>query len=492
MTHSAIIYTDGGARPNPGFAGWGAHGYLYINEKSQAVKINGHQLTTTGYKLIKDVLNNEDPLTVTDYFDFFGSLLVETTNNAAEILAFIETLNRLLTVEEIIDNIIIYTDSDYVKKGIKIGLPIWNKRNWIKSDGNPVANSNHWKQLESILNIYKERNIPIDVHWVKGHNSNFGNQTADLLATIAISYSKDKILFQNFAITTAKNYWKKVIIKHPFITHRRLYFNSLFEYHKPGQYFLADPGDSKDSSIGRRMPDTAYSLIRLAEPDTIIETVLEHQAVVSKNINSILMLRIDKLYRPDIYSYLDKYKGQALTLNSSSGISLNFVDNTSITVEQNPPGLCLRAIEHSALLEELLECFLIDNGQPSSARTSIKNQTYHDITNYFYSINTADVKETANKKYLLKPEITTAIKNISVAITINISKEHILLNSNISLLFGIDIPSRNSLKKIEDLNPQIFIMTWQESDNSFRYCSIIVIKDAIGIWSNFFSNQVFF
>ena len=27
--YGVVIYSDGGARPNPGYGGWGIHGYLY-------------------------------------------------------------------------------------------------------------------------------------------------------------------------------------------------------------------------------------------------------------------------------------------------------------------------------------------------------------------------------------------------------------------------------------------------------------------------------
>jgi hypothetical protein len=54
------------------------------------------------------------------------------------------------------------------------------------------------------------------------------------------------------------------------------------------------------------------------------------------------------------------------------------------------------------------------------------------------------------------------------------------------------MPPRNNLKKIEGLNPRVYLITWRESQQSIRYATVIVTDVGYGIWSNFFADRIFF
>jgi ribonuclease HI len=140
MKH-VYIYTDGACRGNPGPGGWGA--LLRCGETE------------------KTLLGAEK----------------DTTNNRMELLAAIKALEALqqpCTVE-------LYTDSQYVQKGISEWLPGWKKRNWIKADKKPVKNADLWRELEKEANRHK-----VSWHWVKGHSGHPENDLADALANQAI------------------------------------------------------------------------------------------------------------------------------------------------------------------------------------------------------------------------------------------------------------------------------------------------------------------
>lgn len=489
---AVVVYTDGGARPNPGHAGWGAHGYVYSREGMQKslTKTKNNIITANGYKKIAPEPEDEPeiPIDLLHYIDFFGAMDGEATNNAAEVTAILKVLQHFSNESALI-KIIIFTDSDYARKGVLVGIPIWKKKDWKKSDGAFISNINEWKKIAELLEYYAMKDINIEIHWVKGHSENYGNHLADLLATIGICYSKEQLYQSIFTTTPAKNYSKVVIERHPFISHRRLYFNSGKEGHLPGEYFLADPGHL-DAAIGRRLPDASYSLIRLRKPDDIIEILINRQCTLAQITNAIILLRIDKIYQPDIYKYIVEYGGYVAIKESKNSLGLNFIDGTQLTIEQNPPGLCLRAVEHSAMLNELLNCYIANkiNTQPPDAVSFLKE--YHDVTSFFYDeieiINNKKIKET---KVVLKSEFGTASKEVIINLTIKDNNSP--CNIAIHLLFGIDLLSRNAMKKIEDRDPKIHIITWKESLSSYKYCTIIEVNDAIGIWSNFFSSQVF-
>ena len=133
------IYTDGACSGNPGPGGWGV--LLQYGSKEKTLK-------------------GGDP---------------NTTNNRMEMMAAIkaiEAVNETYTGE-----LILWTDSTYVMKGITEWVHGWKKKNWIKSDKKPVVNTDLWKVLDK-LNSQKN----IQWNWVKGHAGVEGNERADELA----------------------------------------------------------------------------------------------------------------------------------------------------------------------------------------------------------------------------------------------------------------------------------------------------------------------
>ena len=143
-------YTDGACSGNPGVGGWGA---VLLAEKNN--------------KIIKRK-------------EISGGL-VDTTNNQMELIAAIETLKALKKYTEIC----IFTDSNYVKKGITEWLPSWKKNNWKTSSKKEVKNRKLWEELEELVNRNK-----VDWLWVKGHAGNIENERADFLAREEINKMK--------------------------------------------------------------------------------------------------------------------------------------------------------------------------------------------------------------------------------------------------------------------------------------------------------------
>ena len=131
------IYTDGSSLGNPGSGGWAA--LLIYNEKQKT--INGS--------------------------------CKNATNNQMELTAAIKGLEALKEKCEIE----LYTDSQYVKKGITQWIYNWKKNNWYSSSKNPVKNSDLWQKLD----ILNNKHI-VNWHWVKAHNGNKLNELVDQLA----------------------------------------------------------------------------------------------------------------------------------------------------------------------------------------------------------------------------------------------------------------------------------------------------------------------
>jgi ribonuclease HI len=137
-----VIYTDGACSGNPGPGGWGA---IILDEEKNETNISGREKNTT--------------------------------NNRMELMAPIMALRKIKKVSEVI----IYTDSTYLKNGITIWIKKWEKNNWKNTNKKPVKNKDLW----IILNELSKEQI-IDWRWVKAHAGNKYNEIADKLATEAI------------------------------------------------------------------------------------------------------------------------------------------------------------------------------------------------------------------------------------------------------------------------------------------------------------------
>ena len=131
------IYTDGSCLNNPGNGGWAA----IINTNGEVKKISGS---------VKD-----------------------TTNNKMELMAPIKALQEIKEIEQIE----IYTDSQYVRLGITDWVHKWIKNNWQTSKKEPVKNKELWVQLHKLNNSYNVKWI-----WVKAHAGDILNEEVDLLA----------------------------------------------------------------------------------------------------------------------------------------------------------------------------------------------------------------------------------------------------------------------------------------------------------------------
>lgn len=140
MKH-VTIYTDGACRGNPGPGGWAA-----------LLQCQGQEKTLLG----------AEP---------------NTTNNRMELMGAIAALDALKE-HCLVD---LYTDSQYVQKGISEWIVGWERRGWKRADKKPVKNLDLWQQLALLAKQHTVR-----WHWVRGHSGHVENERVDQLANEAI------------------------------------------------------------------------------------------------------------------------------------------------------------------------------------------------------------------------------------------------------------------------------------------------------------------
>jgi len=100
----------------------------------------------------------------------------DTTNNRMELQAVIEGLTALKSAS-LVD---LFSDSQYVLKGLKEWMPQWKKRGWRTADKKPVKNQELWERLDELKGAHEIR-----FHWIKGHNEHPENERCDQLAVRA-------------------------------------------------------------------------------------------------------------------------------------------------------------------------------------------------------------------------------------------------------------------------------------------------------------------
>jgi ribonuclease HI len=105
----------------------------------------------------------------------------DTTNNRMELQAVISALMALKRKDPS-QKAMVYTDSQYVQKGITEWIHKWKQNNWRTSDKKPVKNQDLWLKLDTLT-----EELSVGWKWVKGHAGNFYNERCDLLAQRAIA-----------------------------------------------------------------------------------------------------------------------------------------------------------------------------------------------------------------------------------------------------------------------------------------------------------------
>jgi ribonuclease HI len=100
----------------------------------------------------------------------------DTTNNRMELMGVIAALKALKAKESRPKLVTVYTDSQYVQKGMTEWLSLWKAKGWKNSDKEPVRNRDLWERLDALSAEFTVKWI-----WVKGHAGNVFNERCDAL-----------------------------------------------------------------------------------------------------------------------------------------------------------------------------------------------------------------------------------------------------------------------------------------------------------------------
>ncbi|MHC4976175.1 MAG: ribonuclease HI, partial [Planctomycetota bacterium] len=141
-TSRVELHTDGACSGNPGPGGWAF--ILHHPATGKRIERSGGEL--------------------------------DTTNNRMELTAVIEGLGALTRPTEVD----VYSDSQYVLKGLNEWLDGWKAKGWKNSQKKPVKNRDLWEKLDVLRDEHT-----LDYHWIRGHSEHPENERCDQLAVEA-------------------------------------------------------------------------------------------------------------------------------------------------------------------------------------------------------------------------------------------------------------------------------------------------------------------
>ncbi|HEX9135750.1 MAG TPA: RNase H family protein, partial [Nitrospirota bacterium] len=317
-----ILHTDGSCIPNPGDGGWGMHGFAYSTQPPKKGSGNAdYYVTNEGYveKTMLDAhRKGENPYANLDesklkegtigildrymesyevtpmfYIDGFGPAPLDparmkSTNNGAELYALIMALEYCQ--RENIRTIQIYADSEYTLDGWNKVLPLWAKNGWRRRDGNEIQNKLLWQRAWTLKNEMKDFNI--HASWLPGHSIFLGNIMADMNANLGKNMTVAAVAEPIIKKAEAQGYWKVgEVDKHPLMVHQKLFFNGDVSHHEPGTYYMG--AVDKDLGLfGKRLSDTSYSVLKLAQPIESIEKLIEVHCESGEQSNEMVVAHL--------------------------------------------------------------------------------------------------------------------------------------------------------------------------------------------------------
>lgn len=482
-----MIYADGSAAPtNPGPSGWGIHGFLYHETKPKKGSGNSAwNLTPKGYVAKSDASQKGSfgEITPIHYVDGFGALPGHGTNNLGELCGAIAAMEHAQKYK--ITKLTIRTDSEYVRKNANERVEKWEANNWTMSTGLPPKNLEHWQKFLKTWRELTNQGVKVTFDWVKGHAGHLGNELADKLAGIGSLTAGSGEVRAEITTKVADGYWKYDNEKHPFISLPRCYFNTLKQYQVRGEYYLGNHGN-EDDMLGKRMSDGCYAVVRLKKEEEAIEIVRDYSTVLAEGLDTIVMIRLDQLYSSNTHREVITYGSIAMPRAKSYKLDLNCLDEDPsaknarkpLTRHFEPARLAMRAIDSLSDLIEKLDAF----------KAGDTNLICTDLTPILY-----ETKEKPNGKkgdVVLTTELREqyGVGFAKLEVQANYQVEGGVAQVPVTLVLGMDLLHRNSLKRLEKLSPKVTMISWLEAPRAFRYATIVEAGEDIGIWASVYSN----
>lgn len=475
----AVFYSDGGHRTisfKPR-SGYGLHVYFYNEEKAEglgAFKLD--HPTKNGY-LPKKQVEKGEAVNIIKILNAYGNIGTRTSQ-VAELEAFIQAAHIFLDnkLYDFFGVFALRTDSEYVVKGINNNIHIWATNKWRKADGSNLANVTYWKKIYELIGAIEKLGCGLDISWVKAHEVNFGNNTADQMATLG--------LFQDLEYgdewVDRSEYMAASLEFSPLLIDSKLLYypgeenlnmrDGMF-YHYA---YNSNNNTDKVNEVGRNLVDASISIIATMYEQPALTDIYDHCSVLDEHISKTpKVVDLNLITKPNIQVELRENNLKSLPIiRDKKDIKVNTVGEKTVITVLDPPR---NALFTEARLRDLMEVY-------RRLITGDETVIEKDITEHLFD---TEVNGKGVTKYKFK--VTEAP---SVDVTAPIWKEGGVVDYDFTLTLGLDLPRRRVFSNIKDANPKVSIFTWYENEYVSYFGTIIRIDDAFGVWTAEHSNTV--
>lgn len=401
------------------------------------------------------------------------------TSNAAELTSFVEALKlakgKAMTY--------LFSDSEYVVKGVTEYMPNWKARDWRKSDGEEVKNLEFWLEIDGLLEDLAQMGTVCIITHINSHRGNYGNEQVDDMATLATmvsaNFSFDDISRTYLLSEISDQIPDKHIPRQCSLKWIYRFTNSEEMTAKiDGQeWFGYLTGDHVRKSsappqlVGKPQPDACYGLVYRRDAIPLVKTLADevHKRVYRDSVNEMDQFNFFTLLNAGNINR--DCTGQALKFGLDAlkySYSQHYLENLSgdpLVISMHKPMLSRRLFDICDTMNLLLGSTMSSLGIKTELATGdAKGIEIMDITEHF----------TDGKKM---HQLNDSALELEVH------------DVKLRLAIGIDVPTRAVLMDEAKHNLQVKLITYNSTKNAFNYFCYVESDNLYSIWYNPYSNR---
>ena len=460
--------------------GYGLHGWLCQGEVEGAgfktADANIYH-TSTGYTHKKNTDGQtRNSLQIIEKYNLSFDNPEVAGTDMAEVAIFVDAARKCL--EKQAKSFNYFAESGMLQKQISSILKNYQKlssKDWIRPDGQPVKQSGLWKELYAVTNELEAAKVKVKIAVINLEDPAmaFGQREAKKLAVVGYHGKVHESV-------------DEIEERHPLLA----YANTLHHTDNDTPGVIYTFGQYDMTTIGMPSSVVTHAVVLLAKPPKALEAlksaVLNNAGIKGAQLWSANLI---SLYKPTTIADIEAYGSHAFTPSTSYFRHLSTLGDLPAAHEIDPPGMALMAHDSFYLISRILGSFIeVVGNKPSGLDSAIfggfagVRYVATDVTKYFY--DTVEVKPTkANpntSKLVLKPEIKGAKQDIHVNVwklPDSVEKAADGETSAVNCTLSFDTLPRNNLKRLETMNPKIYVVLYKVDDTATKMASIIVANN---------------
>lgn len=433
-----VVFTDGGARPNPGPSGAG----FYAIDDAEQCHVWWKSFVSTS-----------------------------TTNNTAELEAGVGAFKY--AIQNDWKEVLIRPDSQYL-----IGTLKSRKQNqasdFMRGPGDPVPNAELIKVLYEQCEAFMAKGGKYATQWVKGHSGHKENEIADQMATRGVIAAQKGVDVEEYFTVPVKKYDKFPSAKydrlfdtsHCYFNTPKLKTESGLHVYLTGHHGKDDTDaidkDKVDTSFGKAIQEAVISILFMKEPHEVLDKTIKEQLKLCPNNYSLpYILSLSQLHSPKTFNEASTYDCLYMHMKSeyhkkNQKIMCDSYGNR-VSRLHSPPKLGMLAManmeDRAAEFEEYL------NG-------NLGNFTVTDVTDKIFVTETKQLKKKTVEELVVEPTLLTkSVTTVSAGYASRAGVDYVDVRLNIAH----ELFTTNGMRSLRKDNPKVKILTWPRGDLGVCY-----------------------